>query len=406
MNERQLPRELANLDDTAQNLIDGVFADMVTLRRYLHAHPELSGEERETVAHLRDWLNQHGVDSEVAAEGCGILVNVGDGGLAKCLALRADLDALHIQDKKHVHYRSQVDQVMHACGHDVHATILAGALFTIHSLQQNGQLPWSINLRAIFQPAEETCSGAKQMIAENALKDVNAILAFHVDPMRDLGCVALRPGVMTASCDEIIVTIRGQGGHAARPHHTRDPITAVAQFINAVHVQLPRGTDSLDTIVIGFGRIVGGEQCNVIPDSVELRGTLRTLAHDTRTSAIQQLHEIAAGIGRTSQTQIEIGLGIGSPAVHNDAALIQHVERIARRLFGEAVEVMTRPSMGAEDFAYYLDHVPGALVRLGTRSPGATTTGLHTAYFDVNEEVIRVGMQLMVQTAIEWFAPD
>jgi amidohydrolase len=335
-----------------------------------------------------------------------LVVNLGHEASPECFALRADLDALRIQDQKHVHYRSQTDHVMHACGHDVHAAILAGTMVTINTLQQQGLLSWPFQIRGIFQPAEETCQGAKQLIAENTLEGVRTILGMHVDPIRPVGTVAIRPGVMTASCDEVIVTIHGQGGHAARPHHTKDPIAAVAQFINAVHVQLPRGTDSLDTIVIGFGRIAGGEQCNVIPDAVELRGTLRTLVDQTRTQAIEQLHEIAAGIGRATQTQIEVKLGIGTPPVNNDRTLTEHIIRSAERLCLSAVEIMDRPSMGAEDFAYYLDHVPGALVRIGTLSPGATPTALHTSQFDVDEAALQVGIKLMVQASLEWFATD
>ncbi len=388
-----------------EQAIADIFPQLVELRRHLHAHPEPSGEEYQTTRHLFEWLTRHGIDSRMVLEGHGILLDVGPEQQDR-FAIRADTDGLRIHDDKDVAYRSRRENVMHACGHDVHAAILVGAAQILYNLSASEKLPWSVPLRGIIQPAEETCSGAREIIEARALDQVKVVLALHVDPTRETGHIGLRPGVMTASCDELIITIHGQGGHAARPHHTRDPITAASQFINAVHVQLPRGTDSLDTVVVGFGRISGGEMCNVIPNSVELLGTLRTLTKSTRTSALTQLRDIAHGMGQLTQTQIEMRLGESAPAVENDPEMTAHVHRVATDVLGrDAVEVLPQPSMGSEDFAYFLEHVPGVMFRLGTCAPGKEMTPLHTSTFDVDEAAIAVGVKTIVHTAIEWFDP-
>lgn len=398
------------IDKTAEKL----FPSLVKLRRHLHAHPELSGRETNTAAYLQDALASHQIHSTLVADGRGILVDMdltaGDSAdestSIRRFGLRADMDALQIQDTKTVDYKSSVDNVMHACGHDVHSSILAGTLATLNELDQQDQLPWPVALRGIFQPAEEICQGAAEMISYGAAKGVDALLALHVDPFREVGKVGFRSGVMSASCDELIITIKGLGGHAARPHHTKDPITAAAQFLNAVHVQIPRGADSLDTVVIGFGCIRGGDQCNVIPDTVSIRGTLRALTQQTREATLRQLRKIANGIGDASDTKIEIAIGANTPAVTNDIELTELAEREIVQWGGlDAADKMPQPSMGGEDFAYYLQHVPGMLLRVGSTTRGAEPTGLHTPNFDVDEDVIRIGVQLMCRICIEWSKP-
>ncbi len=380
---------------------DELFAELVSLRRHLHQHPELSGHEFETARTVAAWLDEREVSGRLVADGRGIVSDLRPGNAEDLLCLRADMDALQIQDIKNVPYCSSVPQVMHACGHDVHTTMLAGSLTVLHRLGQAMKRRFPV--RGIFQPAEEICIGASQMIAENVLAGVRAALAFHVDPFRHIGTIAYRPGVMAASCDELIIQINGKGGHAARPHHTHDPITAAAQFLNAVHVQVPRGTDSLDTVVVGFGMIRGGEQCNVVPDSVQLRGTLRTLTRETRHETLQRIHEIADAIGNASRTRIEVKIGASTPAVTNDEALSRLAATEINELPGDVVaEEMKQPSMGGEDFAYYLEKVPGILLRLGTGTPGVEPTGLHTPAFDVDEEVLRKGVILMASMAVSW----
>lgn len=395
---------MKNWCDLIDRSVDDTFADLVLLRRYLHAHPEPSGSEVETVNYLHQWLQQRDVVASKVLDSHGLIVDLGSTNASPRFALRADTDALLIQDQKKVAYRSTVENTMHACGHDVHSTILAGALVAIQTASK--EIGKAAQVRGVFQPAEEICVGAAQMIREaNAIDGVAAILACHVDPFRDVGTFGFRAGAMAAGCDELLITIRGEGGHAARPHHTRDPITAAAQFLNAVHVQIPRGTDSLDTVVIGFGSINGGEQCNVIPDEVRLRGTLRTLTPETRAASLAQVKEIAKGVEFVSQTQIEIQIGANTPSVINDPTLADLVFAEIERGWGtQAAHRMHQPSMGGEDFAYYVQHVPGFLVRLGSRTPGNEATGLHTPNFDVDEEVIRHGARLMARVATSWLA--
>ena len=292
---------------------------------------------------------------------------------------------------------------MHACGHDAHTAVVFGALVALKELGEAGKLPCSTPVRGIFQPAEETSTGAVEMIEAGALADVEVIAAVHVDPTRPSGRVGLRAGVLTAHCDAMRLIVRGRGGHAARPHESDDPIAAAAQLISTLYLFVPRVADSRDAVVITVGQIRGGENPNVIPDQVELRGTLRTLDDEVRARTIQHVRQLARGIEKVSATEIEVHFEVGTDSVRNDPGLVELLRRAAESLLGkEKIDVIPRPSMGSEDFAVYLRHVPGAMFRLGSAASPATGSGLHTPTFDIDEGAMRIGAKILARTMVYW----
>lgn len=378
---------------------------MVQIRRHLHAHPELSGEERKTSLYLYQLLGDQGFNVSMGPDGRGIIADSKSchAGSSGRIALRADLDALRINDSKHVEYRSQCPGIMHACGHDAHTALVFGALCALNDV--NGQSPPDgiIPMRGVFQPAEETCTGAREMIEVGALEGVAAIIAVHVDPSRQVGRVGLRTGVLTANCDEMQITIVGRGGHAARPHEASDPIAAAAQLINSLYLFIPRATDSQDAVVVTVGQIIGGDNANVIPEEVTLRGTIRTLDRGVRERTFEHIRRLASGIGRTSDTRISVEFGLGSASVHNDAGLIELMRRASRDVVGDDhIDEIARPSMGAEDFSYFLQTTPGAMLRLGCASQRAGGSPLHSSTFDIDEEALRIGAKILARTALLW----
>jgi amidohydrolase len=388
-----------------EQAIERQIPDMIALRRHMHRNPEPSGEEHRTSMHLYQILDQLGYHVRLGPEGCGVLADMP--GWAErpesLLAIRCDIDALRIQDEKTVDYRSRCPGIMHACGHDAHSSIAIGALSAIAELQRDGHLPFRLRIRGVFQPAEETCEGAKLMISAGALDQVEAIIALHVDPSRRVGRVGLRSGVITANCDEMIITVHGRGGHAARPHETRDPISAAAQLLNWLYLQIPRSTDSRDSVVFTIGRVVGGHNANVIPETVELRGTLRTLDRQVREKSIATIRRLVTAVADGTQTKIQVQFGIEARSVVNDRALIDLIESATISALGpDAVELIQQPSMGSEDFSFYGDEVPLAMFRLGCISDQFGGAGLHSPIFDVDEQSLAVGSRIIAETVLAW----
>ena len=386
--------------------VDALAGEIVALRRHLHMHPEPSGEELQSSLHLYRLFSDAGLPVRMGPEGCGVMVDSRSSQPARRMAVRADIDALRIQDEKPVPYHSQVPQVMHACGHDVHTASVFGALSALDRLGRAERLPWPVAWRGIFQPAEETSDGAESMIRAGAMDSIDAIIALHVDPTRQAGSVGVRPGVFTASCDLLRTTIHGRGGHAARPHESVDPIAAAAQLVSTLYQFIPRSTDSQDAVVVSFGQIHGGLNANVIPEEVVLEGTVRTLNRQVRERTIANIHRLAQGIESVTGTKIELAFDTGIGSVDNDPTLTSLVERVARELLGEDnVSRMPRPSMGGEDFAAYLEHAPGSMFRLGCAGNSGTWPGLHTPTFDVDEKCIVVGAKILARTVVEWAKP-
>lgn len=386
--------------------IDRRTGECVAVRRHLHAHPEISGCEHETSLYLYQLLSNEGFDVRMGPDGRGLLVDARDEPDVPKFALRADIDALRIHDEKKVEYRSQNDGIMHACGHDVHSSILLGALIGLHDLEARGQLPWPVNIRGIFQPSEETATGAAEMVDAGALEGVSAILATHVDPTRSVGHIGVRAGVLTANCDGMQFRLTGRGGHAARPHETLDPIAAAAQLINSIYLTIPRATDSQDAVVVTIGQITGGGNPNVIPEQVELRGTVRTLDLNVRDQTVEHIERICRGVAQSSGTTIDVSFGSRIKCVQNDAELTELLRSEGRDLLGDKqIDEIARASMGSEDFAVYLDHVPGAMFRLGCAKPGTSAPPLHTPLFDVDEAAIPIGAKVLARTVVSWSDP-
>ncbi len=404
------------MTDDWKTKLDAVVASnankVITLRRHLHAHPEVSGAELETSLHLYQRLDELDLNIRMGPEGCGVVADNGTSDAetsstaTQRIAFRGDIDALSIHDEKDVSYRSTHEGVMHACGHDAHTAIVFGTILALHQLEQGGHLPWPVAWRAIFQPSEETATGAAQMIETGVLEDVSRIFALHVEPNRRMGEIGLRSGPLTAHCDLVKLEVHGEGGHAARPHESKDPIAAAAQLISTLYQFVPRATDSHDAVVLTIGHVWGGQNPNVIPDTVELSGTMRTLDAAVRTRTIEQIRQVARGVGEITDTRVDVEFPTTIPSVYNDAELTRLVWTEAEEVLGsDNVQLISRPSMGSEDFACYLEEVPGVMFRLGTASDLAATTALHTPKFDIDEAALEIGVKVLTRSVIEAARP-
>ena len=401
----------ANRDDVwteaLDRQVDALFERMQGVRRYLHQHPEPSGEENETARYLHGLLETEGFEVRDLAEGRGLIVEPrGLPASVPRIAVRADIDALRIHDAKQTPYRSTRAGLMHACGHDAHAATVLGAISALRRAAGSGELPWPVAWRAIFQPAEETSEGARQMIAEGALEGVEAIVAAHVDPSRDVGRIGLRDGMLTAHCDAMQITVRGRGGHGARPHETIDPITAACQLVGTLYMFVPRSTDSQEAVVVSIGQIAGGHNANVIPEEVVLRGTLRTLRRDVRDRTIDHIRQLVRGMAETSRTDIDLQFHGGCEGVFNHPGMTRLVERVAGELLGgDHLDRIDRASMGSEDFSAYVNRVPGMMFRLGCRGPNTGGAPLHSPAFDIDERAMAIGAKLFARIVVHWCDP-
>jgi amidohydrolase len=382
---------------------------IIEARRYLHMHPEPSGEEIGSSLYLQRLLRTAGLQTRLGPQGRGVIVDPVEEApsAAPRIALRADIDALRIQEVNDVPYRSQRPEVMHACGHDGHAATVLGALLGLHAAGQAGFLPWPVRWRGIFQPAEETAAGALEMIEAGALQDVCAMIAAHMDPSRQVGRVGLRYGALTAACDTLRITVEGRGGHAARPHESLDPIAATAQLISSIYMFIPRATDSQDPVVVTFGQVTAGHNPNVIPECAILRGTIRTLGGATRRKTQDYIRELARGVAEASRTCIEVEFEPGPDSVQNDASMTSLLHEAATNLLGiDHVDMIERTSMGGEDFAFYQDHVAGAMFRLGCASEEAGNAPLHSPNFNLDERALTIGAKLMARAVVLWCDPQ
>ncbi|MEZ6047051.1 MAG: amidohydrolase [Planctomycetaceae bacterium] len=256
-------------------------------------------------------------------------------------------------------------------------------------------------IRLLFQPAEETCLGARSMIEQNSLEGVAAILSLHMEPQQAVGHASVRYGTMTANCDEVRLIVNGHGGHAARPHHTSDPVAAAAELIMALHQYLPRSVDSRHPSVFSVGQLAGGYAPNVIPETVEIRGSLRTIQRDTRDRLHTRIREIAHGVGKTSGTLIDVEFHNSLPSVVNTSDATRVLELASMQILGtENTTRIEEPSMGGEDFALYLEHVPGSMLRLGCAQDPGNPTLLHSCRFDIDETALSLGARIMMRATL------
>jgi amidohydrolase len=380
--------------------IDRVAPALSGLRRQLHQDPELSGAEFRTTAALAKPLAAAGIAFRLGAGKRGLITDIvpAAGAKAPVIALRADIDALPIAEQTRVDYGSKNPGVMHACGHDAHAAILLG---TTLALQRAGRLP--VAWRSVFQPAEETGCGASEMVAQGAVKGVHAILAFHVDPNLPVGQVSITPGPQSAFCQDFVIEVRGRGGHGARPHNTIDPIAVAAQLITLVYQAVPRQTDARDPVVVTIGMIQGGQAANIIPDTVLMKGTIRSFDQAVSDHARRTVERLCAGTAQAFRATIHPVFDRLLRGVINDPFVTDHCLKTARGLLGPN-NVLTdrKPSMGAEDFADYLTEVPGCMMLLGVKSPRKKITPLHTPTFNLDEQALLLGVRLYAKILLEW----
>lgn len=364
-------------------------------RQYLHRNPEPSGQELATTAWLSELFTSYGVRHRVARSGRGLVVESSPEA-APTIVLRADTDALRIQDAKEVPYRSLRDNLMHACGHDAHTAMLVGA--TLALWKEDRREPFAFRWRCVFQPAEETGVGALEMIKEGVLEHAAGILALHVDPTLETGVVGVREGALTAFCDEWEIVVHGQAGHGARPHLTRDPIAAATQLVQAIYGSRC-SLDPSHPAVFSVGMIEAGANPNVIPGRCRLMGTLRSHARETSDQRHTRVREICAGVAAATGTEITYRTVLALPGVINDPGWTRTFARAASEV-AQTVPI-PEPSMGGEDFASYLEHVPGSMLRLGCRKPGETERHLHTPEFDIDEDCLLIGARLLARAVLD-----
>lgn len=376
-------------------------AELVAVRRHLHAHPELSHQEFETAALVARELEAAGLEPRLLPNGNGVICDVGSGD--RVVALRADLDALPIQEVKDVEYRSTVPGVTHACGHDVHTTILLGVGLALAQLDADGELPGRVRL--LFQPAEETTpSGAPEMISNGALKDVAAVFGLHCAPQLPTGMVGVRSGPFTAATDKVEITLTGPGGHTARPHLTVDLVHALGRLVVDVPALLDRRVDPRAGVSMVFGAVQAGEAANAIPATGTARATVRVLNRDAWRSAPELVTGLVQHVVAATGASAAVEYTRGVPPVINDRMATAVIAGAAGAALGADRVTEAEISMGGEDFAFYLEQVPGAMIRLGTGIAGAEPMDIHQASFDVDERAIGHGVRVMMHTALACLA--
>ncbi|WP_369273029.1 M20 family metallopeptidase [Streptomyces sp. R11] len=383
-------------------LPEALRAELIEFRRDLHMHPELGNQEFRTTAAIKGRLEKAGLRPRVLDSGTGLVCDIGEwDGERPMLALRADIDGLPIPDtKSECSYRSTVPDRAHACGHDVHTTVVLGTGLVLAELHRRGQLPRPVRL--LFQPAEEVLpGGALDAIKYGVLEGVGRFLALHCDPKVDAGKLGLRVGPITSACDRLEIALDGPGGHTARPHLTTDLVTAAARVVTDVPAVVSRRTDARSGLSVTWGRIESGHAPNVIPQHAELSGTVRCLDLDTWRQAPDLVVAAIDEVANLHRAKSEINYVRGVPPVVNDedSTELLRAAMTARR-GADSVE-STEQSLGGEDFSWYLEHVPGAMARLGVRVPGDRIgRDLHQGDFDVDESAIKVGVELFTAAAL------
>jgi len=373
-------------------------AELVAIRRHIHAHPERSHHEFETAALIARELAVAGLSPRLLPKGNGVICDIGEGD--RVVAFRADLDALPLTDLKNVPYRSTVDGVAHACGHDVHTTALLGLGLALAQLAEQGMLPGKVRL--IFQPAEESIpSGAPEVVAAGGLKNVVAIYALHCYPQLPAGLVGVRSGPFTAAADIVQVKLTGPGGHTARPHLTADLVHALGRVVVDVPALVDRRIDPRAGVSMVWGSVHAGEAFNAIPAEGRATGTVRILSREAWREAPELISQLIRDVVAPTGAEVEITYQRGMPPVINDRMATAVIAGAAGAALGADRVVEAEISMGGEDFSFYLEHVPGAMIRLGTGLPGSDQRyDLHQGSFDVDERAIGYAVRVFVHTAL------
>ena len=383
--------------------VAGEHPQLVSVRRHLHAHPELAYAEFETTSFLEQRLRSAGLEPKRLPTGTGLVVEVGSGraGGGPIVVLRADIDALPLPDLKDVPYASTRENTCHACGHDVHTTVALGAVLALTALDD---LPGTV--RCVFQPAEETLpGGATEVVAAGVLEGASRAFALHCDPSIPVGSVGLRTGAITAACDRMDLTLTGPGGHTARPQLTVDLVDALGRLITDLPSLLSRQVDPRAGMSLVWGAVNAGVAANAIPQRGHLRGTVRVLDRDAWQDAEALLRSLVERVVATTGADVDVDYVRGVPPVVNDPRAVALLRSAALETVGAEGLRLSPQSMGGEDFGWFADVLPIALARLGTHGGGAPLD-LHRGTFDVDERAISVGVRLMARTALHALAAD
>lgn len=375
--------------------------EVISWRRHLHAHPELSYQEVRTAAFVSKILTDIGLSPVKIADTGLVVVIEGKNPSKKVVALRADMDALPISEENAVDYKSQNDGVMHACGHDVHTSSLLGVAKILFDLRD--QFEGSVKL--LFQPGEEkNPGGASYMIKEGALKNPTpqSIIGQHVMPLLSVGKIGFREGMYMASSDEIYLKVIGKGGHAAVPELTIDPIVIASHIIIALQQVISRNASPKQPTVLSFGKISGHGATNIIPDEVNIAGTFRAMNETWRKSALEKITKIARSTAEGMGGRCEVEISHGYPYLENNPELTRRIRSAAEEFVGKENVVDIDLTLGSEDFAYYSHVVPASFYRLGTRNEAkGITSYIHTPTFDIDEDALIIGPGLMAWMALK-----
>ncbi len=389
------------IKDKIKRIAASYLDELIKIRRHLHAHPELSTQEFKTAEFIATTLRDLGIEVETGIFNTGLVALIkGKNPDKKVIALRADIDALPIQETNEIGYKSLNPGVMHACGHDVHISSLIGTAKILNDLKEE----FEGTVKMIFQPAEEKSpGGAKPMIEAGVLENPRPELMFgqHVYPELETGKIGMRAGKYMASTDEINMTVKGKGGHGAIPHSLIDPVVIASQIVISLQQIVSRNAHFNIPTVLSFGRFIADGAYNVIPNEVELKGTFRTFDEKWRADALQKIEKMAKSIAQASGAECEVYIEHGYPFLVNDEDLVQRSFTHSKEYLGEENVVELDLRMTGEDFAYFTQEVPSCFYRLGIRNDEkGINSGLHTSTFNVDERSLEIGMGMMSWLAL------
>lgn len=395
-------RSVPSADDLlaqVEHIVQASDEQLQALRRDIHRHPELSWQEHRTTALIEEKLAGLGLRPE-RMDGTGVVADLGAPEPRLRVALRADLDALPVHEQSGVDFSSQNSGAAHACGHDVHTVALLGAAMALSQIEESLR-ELGLGVRLIFQPAEETMpGGALKVIEEGWLDGVDRLFGLHCDPTIDVGQVGLREGAITAASDSVRVSVHGRGGHTSRPHLTQDVTLALSKIVADTPSILARRTDPRAAMLLVWGSIRAGTAPNVIPSTGECMGTVRTLDEEAWASVGPLIEEIVYDVARPYGVTASVDHVQGVPPVVNEHSCVAALVSGADAVLGGGCVVSTPQSMGGEDMGWYLQKIPGAMARLGTRSPGGATYELHQGDLVVDEEAVVVGAKVLAAAVI------
>lgn len=391
-----------NLINTIKSRALKLLPELIAVRRHMHQFPELSFEEHNTSKFICEQLEKYKIEFQSGIANTGIVAHIkGKNSDSKTICIRADIDALPIQETNNCEYKSKVASVMHACGHDVHTACVLGTAIILNELKD----VWSGTLKIIFQPGEEKLpGGASLMIKAGALKnpDAQKIIGQHVMPTMPVGTVGFRKGMFMASADEIYVTVKGKGGHAATPHLNIDPILISSHLIVALQQTVSRNAPPHIPSVLSFGKIIGNGATNIIPDEVKIEGTFRTFNEAWRFKAHDLMKKLATELASSMGGECNFDIHVGYPFLVNDDTLTEECKQGAIEYLGKDKVEDLEIRMTAEDFAYYSQIMPSCFYRLGTSNASKNiTSNIHTSTFDVDEEAISIGCGLMAYLTLK-----